>query len=339
MASEQTSIMRHVRKRPTSTSGVAAEWFAPRPGAPISPERLSELLAAAQAMEEEDPWLADKVRYASRIQTSLPHSIRNIDQFKDYVHTNGTRELSVKPDSKYGVPYGALPRLILLWIADEVRHKKTPLIYLGDNLSKFMADLDIVPTGGRWGSITRLRNQMLRLFNADIRFRDTTKNGEQGMLFSIQKHTLWWNRPTDPNQSDLWQSQILLTDPLFEELLVNSSPVNMQAIKAMRRSPMELDIYCWLTYRMKYLLRPLFLSYEDLRLQFAAGYDKTNPYNVRDNIDKALWAVLKLYPACRVQPRVRQKREEGWLLQPSPTHVPPSKYKPNLFTKPPKRLR
>ncbi|WP_051979355.1 replication protein RepA [Edaphobacter aggregans] len=330
MAADNTSILRHVRKGPTSTTGVAGEWSAPRPGAPISPERLNELIRVAQSIEDEDPWTADAVRYASRIQISLPHSNRKINQFENYVHQNGTRRLEVKPDTRYGIPYGSLPRLILLWVADEVRHKKSPLIFLGDNLSEFMEELEIVPTGGRWGSITRLRDQMLRLFNADIRFRDTGSDGEDARLFSVQKHSLWWNRPVDAAQSDLWESQILLTDALFEELLVNSSPVNMKAIKAMRRSPLELDIYCWLTYRMKYLKRPLFLSYQDLGDQFAAGYDKTNPYNLRDNLDKALWAVLKLYPACRVQPRYRQRRVEGWLLQPSPTHVPSSRNQPEL---------
>lgn len=335
MPSDNTSILRHVRKRPTSTTGVAADWFAPRPGSPISPDRLSELMAAAQEIENKDPWLADSVRYASRIQTSLPHSLRNVDPFSNYTHVNGTRRIDIKPDSKYGLPFGTLPRLVLLWVADEVRHRKSPLIYLGNYLTDFMIELDIVPTGGRWGSITRLRNQMLRLFNADIRFSDSTKEGQQGKLFSIQEHGLWWDKPSDPDQADLWQSKILLTDALFQEFLVNSSPVDMRAIKALRKSPMELDIYCWLTYRMKYLNRPLFLSYEDLGAQFAAGYDKNNIYNLRANLDKALWSVLKQYPACRVESRARQGREEGWLLKPSPTHVRASKYKPNLTNETP----
>jgi hypothetical protein len=299
---------------------------------------MSELMAAAQAIEEQGPFEANSVRYASRIQTSLPHSNKNLDPFKPFIHEHGSRKLEIKPDSRYGMPFGALPRLVLLWIADEVRKKERPLILLGDNLSKFMAELDIVPTGGRWGSITRLRNQMLRLFNADIRFTSANKDGQQGILFSIQKHTLWWDRPSNPVQSDLWQSQILLTDPLFEELLVNSSPVDMRAIRAMRRSPMELDIYCWLTYRMKHLKRTLFLSYEDLSIQFPIGYDKKNIYNIRNNLDKGLWAVLKQYPACRVEPRAHERGKEGWRLHPSPTHVPESKYKPNLFPKKPKRL-
>jgi hypothetical protein len=296
-------------------------------------------MEAAHAIEEKDPWEADEVRYASRIQSSLPHSIRNINEFENFVYENGSRRLEIKPDTRYGIPYGSLPRLILLWIADEVRHKKLPLINLGDNLSNFMAELDIVPTGGRWGSITRLRTQMLRLFNSDIRYRDTARDGEEAKLFAFQEHSLWWNKPTDASQSDLWQSQILLSNALYEEFLVKSSPVNMMAIKALRRSPMELDIYCWLTYRMKYLKHPLFLNYEKLGNQFAPGFDQSHLYNLRDNLDKALWAVLKLYPACKVKPRYRQGMEEGWLLSPSPTHVPPSKFQHDLFEGSRKRLK
>jgi Plasmid encoded RepA protein len=325
MAADQ-SIMRNVRKRPTSSTGVQAQWSDPRPGGQISWERLDQLLANAREMEERDPWTAETVGYAGRcfVQANLPHSIRNIDPIKPYTRENGKYSLQIKPDAKYGMPYGSIPRLILIWVADEVRRTKNPLLFLGDNLSKFMSDLDMVPTGGRWGTVTRLRNQMLRLFNADIRFSSADKDGAQGRLLAFQKYDLWWNRPTDARQSDLWRSEILLTTPLFEELLVHSHPVDMRVIKALRRSPMELDVYCWLTARMYSLNRPLFLAYETLRAQFGSHYG--DPYSFKLNLDKALWSVRKQYPAVRVEANVRDERgKDGWRLHPSPTSVPKDK--------------
>lgn len=323
---KETSILRHVRKVPTSTTGVAADWHEPRPARQISPDRLSHLIDSARAMEELDPWSAQSVRYAGRcfVQANLPHSIQKIDQFATFRRTNGDYHLEIKPHSKYGIPYGTVPRLILIWIADEVRRTESPVILLGDSLSEFMRFLGIVPTGGRWGTITRLRSQLLRLFNSDIRFSTESVDGAQGKLFSIQEYDLWWNRPTNPDQSDLWSSKIVLTDPLFEELLVHSAPVDMRAIKALRKSPMELDVYCWLTYRMMSLRKPLFLDYAILRNQFGSQYADARDF--QRNIDKALWSVQKQYPAAKVQTRVRGERgTEGWKLFPSPTHVPQAK--------------
>jgi hypothetical protein len=100
---------------------------------------------------------------------------------------------------------------------------------------------------------------------------------------------------------------------------------------------MELDIYCWLTYRMLKLDRTLFLPYDILRLQFGASY--TNSRDFKLNLDKALWSVLKHYPAARVEANARERGREGWRLQPSPTHVPPAKFKPAKFGKKPSTPR
>lgn len=300
--------------------GQFALWT-PRRGRAPSMSRVDDLIQAAEDIELHEAWGAKAVRYAGRcfVQVHLPHSIRNIDQFKPYQRESGPYFLEVKPDSRYGLPYGTIPRLILIWIADEVRRKKAPLLYLGDNLSEFMQDLDIVPTGGRWGTVTRLRSQMERLFNADIRFRYSTEENSKGKLFAIEDYDLWWDKPGDPTQSSLWRSQIRLTDPLFRELLEHSHPVDMRAIKALRKSPLELDVYCWLTYRMSGLDRPLFLSYKSLQAQFGSSYSRAVDFRL--NLDKALWSVLKQYPKARVEPNVSERGREGWRLLPSPTHV------------------
>jgi hypothetical protein len=308
------------KKPALPVQGGLALWTR-RPGTLPSAERVDDLIRSAEDIELLDAWGAKTVRYAGRcfVQVHLPHSIRKIDQFQPYKRESGNFFMEVKPDSKFGLPYGTIPRLILIWIADEVRRTKQALLFLGDNLSKFMQELDIVPTGGRWGTVTSLKNQMERLFNSQIMFRYTTGENSKGKLFAVQEYDVWWNKPADPKQSNLWRSQILLTEPLFKELLEHSHPVDMRAIKALRRSPMELDVYCWLTYRMANLDHPLFLSYKALEAQFGAGYSHSR--NFRINIDKALWTVLKQYPKARVESGAVSRGREGWQLLPSPTHV------------------
>ena len=40
----------------------------------------------------------------------------------------------------------------------------------GDSLSAFMKSLGLSVTGGRWGTITRFKDQLKRLFSAHITF-------------------------------------------------------------------------------------------------------------------------------------------------------------------------
>jgi len=311
-----------IEKKPVSSVKTQLTLWDKRPGKPLSADRLDDLIRSAEDIEVLNAWDAQTVRYAGRcfVQVHLPHSIRRLNQFETYIRESGDFSLQLKPDAKFGLPYGTIPRLLLIWIADEVRRTKKPLLFLGDNLSRFMRELDIVPTGGRWGTVVRLRDQMERLFNCEIRFRYATKENSKGPLFAIQNYDLWWSKPIDPRQSNLWRSNILLTDPLFDELLHHSHPVDMRVIKALRRSPMELDIYCWLTYRMSYLDRPLFLSYKALRAQFGSAYQDERNFKI--NIDKALWSVLKQYPQAKVTARASEGGREGWKFLPSRPHVP-----------------
>ena len=135
---------------------------------------------------------------------------------------------------------------------EAVRTKDKTLI-LGHSLSEFMRKLDLIPTGGRWGSITRLREQMQRLLAAKISctYSDQEKMGIQNISIADQA-ILWWT-PQKPEQTVLWESVIELSDKFFNDIIQHPVPIDMRALKALKQSPMALDTYCWLTYRMSYL--------------------------------------------------------------------------------------
>lgn len=64
-----------------------------------------------------------------------------------------------------GLPYGTKPRLVMAFIATEAVRTRSQEIVLGNSLSQFMQRLDLTPTGGRWGTIPMLKEQMKRLFH------------------------------------------------------------------------------------------------------------------------------------------------------------------------------
>jgi hypothetical protein len=237
---------------------------------------------------------------------------------QEFVRKNGNFTLSILAPRAIGLPYGTIPRLLISWLTTEAVRTHQRELVLGDNLSDFMRQLGMVPTGGRWGTIGRLREQTSRLFASSITAIYRDKAG-----ISIHKQdvvsdaNLWWD-PKSPEQGSLWESNVVLGEQFFKEIMKNPVPVDMRALRALKKSPMALDIYTWLTYRMTRVRGPTVISWEGLQMQFGAGYatDAQGLRNFRKFFLEALQRVVVVYPQAKVS------QEEGGLeLRPSPPHI------------------
>jgi hypothetical protein len=283
----------------------------------MNKKNLDNLITKALAIEAEEAKEAGALGYMARAltQATLPHSKQSTNEF---TRRNGAFTLSIMAPSNVGLPYGSIPRLLISWVTTEAVKTKSRYLELGPSLSAFMAELGLQPTGGRWGSITRLRNQTNRLFQSFITCSYTTDQSDSiKNIMIVDEAELWWS-PKTPNQATLWQSFILLHDRFFEEVTSNPVPIDMRALRALKRSPMALDIYCWLTYRMSYLKKSVPIPWEALQMQFGAGYPFT-PQGKRDfkkKFLKQLKAVSTVYPLARVEPK-----DNALLLYPSHTHI------------------
>lgn len=222
--------------------------------------------------------------------------------------------LSLLAPSHVGLPYGSIPRLLVSWVTTEAVRTGERELTLGESLSGFMRELDMVPTGGRWGSVTRLKDQMKRLFASSV-----TCTYDGGQTFAIDSirvvdsAQLWWD-PKKPEQATLWESKLVLGERFFEEIKQNPVPVDMRALKALKKSPMSLDIYCWLTYRMSYLKKPTVIPWEMLQLQFGADYSRTRDFKAY--FLRQLNAVMAIYQDARVD-----SLNHGLELKPSRSHI------------------
>lgn len=281
----------------------------------LSAVAVEKLIQEALAIEEESAKDAGALGFIARcmVQATLPHS-----QVKEpfFQRKNGNFQLSMMANPSIGLPYGSVPRILLAWISTEAIRKKDPTLLLGDTLTSFMTELDLVPTGGRWGTIPRLRSQMQRLFSCTIscNYSDPQGGGVSGVNFLIaDSYAMWW-RPQQPDQVGLWQSHVTLGRKFYDEIIANSVPIDMRALKALRRSPLALDLYTWLTYRMSYLSRPTEIPWEALAAQFGADY--TDLKHFKPEFRSALKKVLLQYPKARVG-----EGKFGVTLQPSPSHV------------------
>jgi hypothetical protein len=236
----------------------------------LNQENLNKLITQALAIEEKEAKKVGALGYMARIlvQATIPHSNPVETTFE---RTNGKLSLAMMGHPKIGLPYGAYPRLLLAWLVTEAVRKKEPIIILGRNLSSFMSELSLVPTGGRWGNIWRLRDQMRRLFSSSISCVYSGENSSGGLGFNIAKeYHLWWD-PKIPEQADLWESTVTLSQDFFQEIIDKPVPIDMRALKALKTSSMALDLYCWLTYRFSYLYHKTEIPWQLLQGQFGSN--------------------------------------------------------------------
>ena len=87
------------------------------------------------------------------VQTTLPHRAQPGNQ---YTRTDGDVTLSITDLGGAGLPYGAYPRLILVWMTTEALRTGERKLELGRSLSSFMGQLGLQCTGGHWGTIPGL---------------------------------------------------------------------------------------------------------------------------------------------------------------------------------------
>jgi replication initiator protein len=288
-------------------------------------DELELARAAADLWEQDEP----ELNYLARLwcQTSLPY--RDPGDVPAWGRRNGALSLVVQPGmmvgpagqlESIGFPYGTLPRLLLTWLSTEAVRTQEPVLLLGDSLSAFMRALGLVPTGGRNGTITRLKKQMERLFLASLTVRwDSTPDRQAGGRLNVaSSYDLWWSE-RDPDEPLLMPSTVRLSAEFFHEVTEHPVPLSLGALRALRGSALRLDIYVFLCHRLSYLHHPTTVSWEALRGQFGStlGADKNGRGRFKQEFERNLREVLVVYREANVE-----STRAGLALQPSRTHVP-----------------
>lgn len=265
----------------------------------------SKLLDAATAIRL-DPDKAEAAFIARQlVQATLPH--KNPGDVQAWSRTNGNLTLTIRSgwDTKkgkaIGYPYGTVPRLLLFWMTTEAVRTKTRRLEFGDSLTKFMRDIGLNPdnggTGAKRSDARRLRDQMQRLFRATISF-DQIENGREAWLDMqvAPEGVLWWDEK-QPEQATLWSSWIELSNKFFEAITVAPVPVDVRALKALKHSPLALDLYAWATYsayRAQKSGQSRSVSWEILHEQLGGEYSRIDNFQAKARA--AFGKIKPVYP-------------------------------------------
>jgi hypothetical protein len=202
-----------------------------------------------------------------------------------------------------GVPYGSLPRLVLIHIMTEAVRTKSRHIRLGETFTDWMRRMGFrtISYGPR-GSATLIKEQLDRLLACEwmIRWDHATDQGDHEFGIKEIKLTNEYFGVDRRNRSFL--REIKMTEPFFEHLRQHAVPLNETAIRQIRDSATALDLYTWLAYRLPRLngRRPTTLSWQQLAVHF--GNDGRNIRKFRQTVRDA-WErqVSAVYPEARAE--------------------------------------
>ena len=284
---------------------------------------LADQVDALVRASETDPETGFMARWL--MLCSLPRS--NPGQRKEYVRRNGPYTLVMTAGHPHKLPFGNIPRLLAAWVCTEAVRTQSRELVLGHSLSGFMRKLDIYSTSG--ATYTRLKNQMQRFFNAQLRVVYEAEGHEASVNSPIASQTdLWWNA-RHPDAPVLWASKIELGEKFFEEIMRHPVPLDMNTLKALKRSPLGLDLYVWLVYRTFKLDAPLRLSWPVLYRQFGVEPDRADDnvtvQRFRKDCLRELKKIKAAWPGLEYQiERGRRHEKTGALvLLPTAPQIPP----------------
>lgn len=293
---------------PTQSLAAAEAIFAPKSRkAPTRAHRklmdTAVKISMARPSDQDATYMAREL-----VQCTLPH--RNPGNIEVWTRRNGNLTLAVQPGWDHdarksaGYPFGSIPRLLLFWITSEAIRTQSRRLELGSSLGLFMSELGLNPDNGtgKRSDARRLRDQMQRLFRARISFEyrheDDGRMGKSWLDMQVApKGELWWD-VKNLDQATLWGSWIELGEVFYHAITAAPVPVDIRALKALKSSPLALDLYAWLnheSYRAHMSGKGRFVSWVLLMEQLGAEY--SNPKDFGKRAREALRKVKTVYPA------------------------------------------
>jgi len=295
-------------RKPLEPAGAIARRLGVVQAAPKVPSAAQrDLVEQGVSIFQETPSAQDAAFIARElVLASLPHS--NPGDRPVWMRRNGDVTLAIQPGinletgRSFGYPYGIIPRLLLFWMTTEAIRRKTRRLELGSSLNGFLAELGLSGYTGRGkrGDAKRLREQMERLFRSRFSLERLKTDEEQSRKRWLDMQVapqgeLWWSVRA-PDQGALWGSWTELGELFYAALTSAPVPVDMRALRALKRSPLALDLYAWLTFqafRAHYSRLPRFETWAQLHGHMGGEYADID--NFRKKVKAAMAKIRAVY--------------------------------------------
>ena len=192
---------------------------------------------------------------------SLPTK-RPKDETKPIVREDGKYALAINPRPvlqnangksvmrSLGVPYGAYPRVALIYLLSQAVLKQSRDVYLGRNFTEWMRRLgyQTVSYGPR-GTANLMREQVDRLLACEWQIRwDGTEADDNAFAVRDVKISNEYAGTLDKNGA--FAREIRMSEAFYSHLIDHAVPLNEIAVRELKGTPTALDLYTYLAYRL-----------------------------------------------------------------------------------------
>lgn len=266
----------------------------------------------------------DPLNYAARLWAQLSLPYRDPGDAPEWVRRNGSITLRISPgmitardgSRTRAYPYGVIPRYLMTWMTTEAVRTRSRTLHLGDSLSQFLGKLGMNASGA---SGRRMVDQLRRLTVSTMNIEDLRNENERwsvsGANFNVaSKYDLWFSKDDFQGQQPLLGSTITLSEDFYQSVVEAPVPLRPEVLRALAGSPMRLDMYTWLVYRLFSLRRPSTVSWNQLANQFGSDYAVQRQFKAA--FEKNLREVRILYPQANLA-----VMKSGLRLMPSAQHI------------------
>ena len=139
----------------------------------------------------------------------------------------------------------------------------------------------------------------------------------ENIMVAKKAFILW--QPRNPEEPSLWESTMELTEDFYKECITRPVPVDLRVLDALSASPMAMDVYVWLTYRVAKARQVSDLPWEFLMLQFGC-IEGTEVRTFRRQFLRALKQVMEV---SGWQPAISIDDKAGLTIYPGKGHILP----------------
>ena len=225
------------------------------------------------------------------VATTLPY--RRV-KGSEFTRANGEVLMSLVAPAHSGLPYGIYPRLALMHITTCVVLHRARHFVVGGSFNAFLGAMGISDSGGPRGGSTRVREQLRRLCRTTFSWENQSRDREswRGVLLTDS----WDRRPGTG-------LQVTVSQEFFKMARSSSVPLDATLVRELRSSPLALDTYAWLTWRVWKLEKETRIPWLALERQLGSQYRSHRQFRweFRKRLDQVrrLWSGLDAEPQDR----------------------------------------
>lgn len=214
-------------------------------------------------------------------------------------------------------PYGVAPRHALTWMATEAKRTNSRELEIGASVSEFLRKIGMTQSGP---NAKKIPDQLNRIFGSQVTVNGVGREGLSTLhagdrLPILDNIRLWTRRDGEIDDSGRWQSTVKLSEAFFDSIMENAVPIDLNVLRHIRNSPMQIDIYIWATHKASFTERPTPIKWETLALQFGSNFSRVRAF--REKFAKHLQTISLMYPDLNYELTSRHL-----IIKPSRTSIP-----------------